>query len=197
MLLDSGATKTCAGKRWLKMFLELLDSELRALMEEREEKRNFKFGSDAVFQSRKEVIIPIKIGNLIEKINVSIVDTNIPLLLSRADMHKLGFTIDFENDLVTTSKTGETFKAEKSSKGHLALSFIPFAMDDSVLTMEDDDADTKKLKIEKVHKIMGHPKYENLLSLYKHSSDNDKETMDLVKEVSEEYQACLKFRRTP
>ena len=43
--------------------------------------------------------------------------------------------------------------------------------------MEDDDKEGKKWKIDKVHKIMGHPKYENLLSLYKHSSNDDKQTL--------------------
>ena len=90
-------------------------------------------------------------------------------------MEKLGFSVNFENDIVTISKTGETFKAERSSKGHLALAFVPFSIDDSVLAMEDDDNEEKKRKIEKVHKIMGHPIYENLLSLYKKGSNDDQD----------------------
>ena len=44
---------------------------------------------------------------------------------------------------------------------------------------------------------MGHPREETLLSLYKASSDNDKETLKLIKEVSEECEPCQRFKRTP
>ena len=44
---------------------------------------------------------------------------------------------------------------------------------------------------------MGHPKYENLLAIYKNSSDADKDTLELIKEVSESCEACMRFRRTP
>ena len=52
-------------------------------------------------------------------------------------MEKLGFTVDFENDLITTSRTGERLKAERTINDHIALPFVPFAIEESVLVVEN------------------------------------------------------------
>ena len=44
---------------------------------------------------------------------------------------------------------------------------------------------------------MCHPSCEILTNLYKNSSENDQETLDLIKEVSESCEVCIKFKRTP
>ena len=85
-ILDSAATKSVSGKEAMENILRLVDEETKEKVEERCEKRNFKFGNQTKYPSLKEVVLPIKIGGLVSKIYISVVDTNIPLLLGRSDM---------------------------------------------------------------------------------------------------------------
>ena len=47
----------------------------------RKESENFRFGSSDIYKSEENYEIEVEIGNLKEKIRVSVVDANIPLIL--------------------------------------------------------------------------------------------------------------------
>ena len=107
MILDSGATKACAGKKAVQELINILDDETKDKIEYHEENRNFKFGNDKVFHSCKGIIIPIKLGKLSDKVHFSVVDANIPFLLGRPEMKRLGFVVDYDNNSVKIKKTGQ------------------------------------------------------------------------------------------
>ena len=73
----------------------------------------------------------------------------------------------------------------------MALPFTSFSIDEEVLAVNEITREEKVRKVEKVHKIMGHPREEALLSLFKNSSDDDEETIGVVKEVSKNCEACI------
>ena len=197
MILDSAATKTVAGKVWFDNFMKHLNEEMRKKIKVYRDQRYFKFGNETRYPSLKEVVIPIRIGRLVSQLNVSIVDANIPLLLGRHDMQKLAFTVDFKNDIVFLERTKEKFELERTSKNHLALPFIPISIDEEALCLNDISKDEKRKKIEKVHNVLCHPRPDILLNLFKDSSQNDKESLELVKEVSDRCKVCKTHKRTP
>ena len=60
-----------------------------------------------------------------------------------------------------------------------------------------EECDPNKKKITKIHKVLAHPKGEILKHFFKNSSDNDKETLQIVDEVHEKCDICRKFRKSP
>ena len=115
MILDCGATKTVAGHLWMTQFLDFIDKDTKEKIKTTKEKRMFRFGNNVSFPSMKEVSIPLTIGHLESQLHISVIDATIPLLLGRSDMEKLGFIVDFEKNIVKTSRTNETFALEKTN----------------------------------------------------------------------------------
>ena len=57
--------------------------------------RENRFCNSVRYPSRKEVSIPQKLGQLKSTLHISVVDANIPLLLGRPDLKKLGLVINY------------------------------------------------------------------------------------------------------
>ena len=113
IVIDCGATKTVAGRYWMDNFLEIVDKDFKEKIKYTKENRIFRFGNSVRYPSKQEISIPFKMGQLESVLHVSVVDANIPLLLGRPDLKKLGLVINFENDSVFTTKSLETFSLAK------------------------------------------------------------------------------------
>ena len=64
MTENSNKTKTGAGSMWMKNYMDMIDDDTKQKVEERKEKRNFRFGNNIKYPSQKEVTIPLKLGKL-------------------------------------------------------------------------------------------------------------------------------------
>ena len=198
MIVDSGTTKTVAGSDWMKKYLESIPTEEQKSIEKHSEERFFRFGNSVRYPSKREVIIPVKLGKLEEKLHVSVVEASIPLLLGKPDLKRFGFVIDFEDETVFITRTHELFPLETTVNGHLAL---PLAgeniLDDEVFLMNDCDKTEKIKKVSKIHKVLAHPLPHILKYFFKNSSDNEKEVLEAVDSVTDNCDVCRRFRKSP
>ena len=121
MIIDSGATKSVAGRRWIKDFLTLMTNSERKNLTWKRENRHFRFGNSIRYPSRVEVLLPINLGDYASVIYVSIVDADIPLLVGAPDLKRLGLTINFEKDKAFVSKTKEYLDVSKDENNHWTL----------------------------------------------------------------------------
>ena len=197
VIIDCGTTKTVAGKYWMENFLEIAEGEIKDKIVKNKEKRFFRFGNSVRYPSKQEISIPFKLGQLESILHVSVVDANIPLLLGRPDLKKLGLVINFKNDTVFTTRTLEIFDLEKTTKGHLALPIFDVSTDDEIMLLENCSREDKFKKIKKIHEVMCHPKADILTNFFLDSTDNDEETLQLIKEVSIKCDVCVKFPKSP
>ena len=85
-ILDSGCSRTVCGQNWLKCFEDSLDEGVS--IKKRSSCATFKFGNGGPVQSLKKVVLPVTIGNDKISLETDVVDTDIPLLLSKAAMKK-------------------------------------------------------------------------------------------------------------
>ena len=144
MIIDSGTTKTVAGKNWMKTYLEFLSDEEKEKIKTEPEERFFRFGNSARYPSKEEVKIPLKLGKLETFLNISLVDASIPLLVGKADLKRLGFVVNFEEETVFVTKTFETFALETTLKGHLALPIKEEeSLNDEIFLMTESDQEEK------------------------------------------------------
>ena len=198
MILDSGTTKTVAGSQWMKDYIDTRDQEQLKDISKRPERRYFRFGNSVRYPSYEEISIPLQLGRLETFIKVSVVNAPIPLLLGRKDFKRLGLTINFETETVFVSKFSEIFSLETTLQNHLALPLADAeTLDDGVFIIDECNNVDRKKKIQKIHQVLAHPKADILKRFFKNSSDNSKDILELVDEVSEECDICRRFRKTP
>ena len=99
-ILDSACTKTVAGNVWLVEYLATLSSDDLRMVKEKGSKAAYLFGDGIENRSEKCVTIPVWLDAKPVTIDVEIVENTIPLLISLADMKRMGMIIDYTRDLV-------------------------------------------------------------------------------------------------
>ena len=116
-VLDSGCSHTVCGQNWLKCFEDSLDEGVS--IKKRSSCATFKFGNGRPVQSLKKVALPVTIENDKISLETDVVDTDIPLLLSKATMKKPSTVTDFNKD--TTMMFGKQQPLVKTTSGHYAI----------------------------------------------------------------------------
>ena len=119
-VLDSGYSSNVCGKLWLDNYLKTLDQEDRDEIYYSSGKKLFTFGCGTQLKSKGECIIPAFIADRRVKIKTDVVDSEIPLLLSRNEMKNLGAKIDLKNDRAEIF--GKTVLINVAHSGHYSLS---------------------------------------------------------------------------
>ena len=96
-VLDSACTKTVAGEKWLEEYKNTLDlEEIKAAEATLEQSKSvFRFGDGVETKSKFSIVVPAQIGAKMIKLKIEIVPCDIPLLISKPTMVKLGMVIDF------------------------------------------------------------------------------------------------------
>ena len=85
-VLDNGCSSIVCGKLWLDNYLKTSDQEDRDKIYYSSGKKLFTFGCCTQPKSKEECIIPAFIADRRVKIKIDVVDSEIPLLLSRNEM---------------------------------------------------------------------------------------------------------------
>ena len=206
-LLDSGASKTVAGRMWLDNFIEGLPEKEKEKVKFSPSKSSYKFGDGTKIQALQNVVIPAKMGNTYIRINTDVVDKEIPLLMSRETMKKARMKIDCYNNRAQVFG-GEELILNETSKGHWIIplteglqmlqKFEKGTIENITLNLYECQ-DNKKLA-KRMHSNFAHPSSERLIRLVNSADEkwsNNNELKDAIKEVTERCVICRKHKKTP
>ena len=120
-LLDSGASATVCGEQWMRKYEYSLTSSEQLKIQEESCHQVFRFGdSDPIICTTRKNI-PIRICGDDIMLWTYIVKNDIPLLLSRTTMSKMGCQIDFKHDEIRLF--GKTKKLLITDSGHMIIPF--------------------------------------------------------------------------
>lgn len=91
----------------------------------------FKFGGGTCLKSKGEFSIPAVVAEKAVSIKIDVVESNIPLLISRTAMKKAAIKINIENDIATV--TGMEVALNLTTSGHYSIPIdktveVPVAM---------------------------------------------------------------------
>ncbi len=200
VILDSGCAKTVCGNVWLDCFIDTLpENRVKAIKVEKGI-NTFRFGNGGNLTSLKHVILPCTIGGRNVSLNVDVVDSDIPLLLSKAAMKKANTKLDFKND--TVEMFGKKQQLNCTSSGHY---YIPLTKKMSVSVKESEVLFIKNLEsktflekkkiAEKLHRQFSHPSTGKLTRLVKNARITDSEFLDIVENFSGNCEVCQRYKK--
>ena len=199
-IIDSGCPKTVAGKPWLDAFIESKGDDIQ--VKRRKEKEYFRFGPSKVFMSSENYEIEVSIGTLKDKIKVSVVETNVPLLIGLDYQKKWGMIIDIGRNEIHIRKSDETFKISgKESHWTLPIQQESLHARAKNLVFHVDIESLSDLKLRKhivkVHKNLAHKSEEQLVKLFKMAGKDSKNIKKVIKDVVDTCSICKRFKKTP
>ena len=119
-LLDTGASSTVCGRTWLNVFIDSLPPSEAAEIKTEQCNVAFRFGDGNKVIAQQLVSIPVRMFGKRLTIKTHVVDSDIPLLLSRQTMKELDCVIDICQNKVFAMGGEEPILDTQS--GHLVVS---------------------------------------------------------------------------
>ena len=207
--LDTGCTTSVAGENWLRIYLESLPTSCSKLVRGPfSSEKWFKFGNEGMLKSKCKYVLPAEIGDNSVMIEVDIIDSDIPLLLSKEAMKKAKMKIDLEDD--TAIVLGKRITLDTTSAGHYVIPLLSKAdgkhiNDDQVFQMEDllsvdligAQTDDKMKALDKLHRQFGHRPKDSFVNLLKSADVWSSEMSDLIDNIIDNCEGCIKRKRNP
>ena len=158
-LSDTCCARTVAGEKWMQAFLHRLwksGKQFYVL----EECQGFRFGPGPKIDSVQAVVVPTSLGSkdTMVYLRISVVDHDVPLLLSRRVLQDLGSVLDLGKGEVAFSQLGAKQHLITTSSGHVGF----YIWDDAMQAQPDDPdlweqlvADDRELKFVKYVRTEG------------------------------------------
>ena len=213
VVLDSGASGTVCGLNWYECFLETLPDQVRKKIKIKDGKRTYKFGDGNKLQSLCCVTLPCVIDGIRVDIITDVVDSDIPLLLSKAAMKRAKTKLNFENDTVVM--LGRKLKLNCTSSGHYYVpltrplptrencNLVMFvkeieSMCNIVCFVKEIESKSTPEKYEiakKLHRQFSHPSGKKLCDLVIDAGVRDAEFIKILKELPHSCEICLRYKK--
>ena len=121
-VIDTACTRTVCGEKWLSNYLDKLTEDKKKGVTETVSGKNFRFGDGKIVKSFKLVKLPAKIGVKKCHIEVEVVKSDIPLLLSKFSLKKAGTILNLHNDKAVMF--GRSIDLQFTSSGHYCIDIL-------------------------------------------------------------------------
>ncbi|CAE7731164.1 unnamed protein product, partial [Symbiodinium sp. KB8] len=141
-ITDTACAKSVAGTVWLQQYSDCVEQS-QGKPELIRESEAFKFGTGKVHHSAFHVLVRFKLGDKVIEMKTSIINGDIPLLLSKSALAQLGMVYDVAENRADFTKVGlNQFPLVTTSSGHPAIPIVPARPDDrcTKLAIEDHGA---------------------------------------------------------
>ena len=201
-VLDCGCVKSVCGSKWFEIYGQTLSDNEQKSVSEENSYNCFRFGvGGPIYNSKRKVKFPAKIGNKDIFIEADVIDCDIPLLLSKESMKKAQTVIDFNND--NAVMLGQKIKLNFTQSGHYSIPLCNFQeafvsiTENVFLKIEEMDYEKRLKAFKNIHIQFGHAGEVKLHNLLKQANVKDKEIFDLMSLVDKTCETCARFKRTP
>ena len=198
-VLDSACSSTVCGKTWLHSYLSSLKENDREKVLRREGHKIFKFGGGTKLKSVGEYELPVCIVGKPVTVKTDVVDSDIPLLLSRTAMKEAGVKLDLEND--TAVIMGQNVALNFTTSGHYC---IPVDKSETVpveevnlIKLEELEPEKLKSALLKLHRQFAHPPHRRLVALLKDARVWKDEFEGHLLEIEQKCNLCKAYAKTP
>lgn len=202
--LDTCCTSTVAGEKWMKAYLNGLPPEMRCKVKgPMTGKKCFQFGNQGVLRSQGKYVIPAVVAGQEINIQVDVIPSDIPMLLSKEEMKKQGMTIYMLEDKAEVR--GKMLSLNTTSAGHYLLPLNSSLDTDMccnieeicVVDLKNTSVEEKMQALKKLHKQFGHRPKQSFVDLLKSAQVYSEEMSSMLDKIIEGCEGCIKRRRNP
>ena len=199
-VLDSGCTKSCAGKRWFTSYCESLSDDELNQIQTQETQSVFRFGDSPPVVASEKVLLPIKLGNKDILLETEIVPSDIPLLLSKETMKRAKAKMCYEKDKIELF--GEEQDMLCTTSGHYAVPIgkssikVPSEEMKSTIVLFSQKDNDKKAIAKKLHTQFCHPSATKLIQTIENSGNNDLDLKKAIEEVTLNCDICKRYKKS-
>ena len=197
-VLDTACASTVCGLQWFDEYVQQNHDSSVTLIKP-EGSCSFKFGAGPVITSLGTYEIPITLAGVNVKLVTDVVNSDIPLLLSKNSMKKAGIMIDMNTD--TARIFGKTVPLDTTSSGHYCVPIsVEYSVEEVAEVMstrktESQPSSTEsqpsktelKSNLMKIHRQFGHPSQVKLKALLTDANQWNEEHKVALDEV---YSQC-------
>ena len=200
-VLDSACSSTVCGSLWMDDFLASLSPSDREKVKNENSEKTFRFGGGETLTSLGAFLIPATVADKKIMIKTDVVDSNIPLLLSKDAMKKASMKLDLEND--TAQIFGTNVVLNETSSGHYC---IPIrnemaetkTIHESVNEVHIGTDDKKKYRaLLKLHRQFAHPSQGKLKLLLQDAKVWNHDVQEKVEKIYKRCEICKRHSRAP
>ncbi|CAE7615546.1 GIP [Symbiodinium sp. CCMP2592] len=139
-ITDTACSRTVAGTQWLQEYMDRIGED-GAQPELSKECEAYKFGTGRIHYSSFSVLLSFSLGDKIVQLRASIIPGDVPLLLSKTVLGKMGMIYDVSVGCADFTHVGlRNYKLLATASGHPAIPIVPAKPAhgfNSVLPVED------------------------------------------------------------
>ena len=139
-ITDTACARTVAGTQWLQEYIDRVGED-GGRPEMSKECEAYRFGTGRIHYSSFSAMLSFSLGEKIVQLRASIIPGDIPLLLSKTVLTKLGMIYDVSQGAADFTALGlKDFKLLSTPSGHPAIPIVPAKLASgctSVLSIED------------------------------------------------------------
>ena len=121
--LDTCCSSSICGEQWLEFYFDAITPEMKTKVSgPHKSDKKFMFGNQSTLSSSAKYTLPVQIAGEDNLIEVDVIKSDIPLLISNKDMKNLGMVLDMKND--TGTLNGKPLKLKPITGGHYKVELI-------------------------------------------------------------------------
>ena len=207
--LDTACTTTVAGENWIQIYLESLPAYARKQVQGPfPGEKCFKGVGQEVLVSLARYIIPAEMGEHPVMIEVEVVKSDIPLLLSKEAMKKAKMVLHMDEDYAEIF--GRKVMLDTTSAGHYVIPLLNRKTsseinDDQIYNIEEilvvdfstASKEEKAQTLQKLHKQFGHRPKDSFVTLIKTAGVWTDDMAAILDKIIDGCEGCIKRRRNP
>lgn len=198
-VLDSACSSTVCGQKWLESYIDSMDHTDKEKIIRRDGHKVFKFGGGTKLKSLAEYEVPANLAGKQVKIKTDVVESDIPMLLSRSAMKDAQIKLDLVND--TAEIFGEDVTLNFTSSGHYC---VPIDRQENVsvenvcaVNLESLSPDDCYKTLLKLHRQFAHPPEKRLVALLKDAGVWEDKYKEVLAQIQSNCDLCKVYSKTP
>ena len=202
--LDTCCSQTVCGEKWLKIYLDNLPSPLHnKVTGPMPANIKFRFGNNQSLTSKEKWCLPIFLGDKLTSIEVYVISSDIPMLMSKSDLQKFNAILYMAQDKAMIN--GKMVELKTTSAGHFIVNLLEDGEAGDILYLEDifavnllaADPKTQLKSLQKLHSQLGHRPKQAFISMLKHADTWDPSFSKMIDKIIDGCEGCILRRRNP
>ena len=197
--LDTCCTSSVAGDKWTRIYLQSLPENLKRKVEgPLDSQKSFVFGNQGKLKAKAKYKIPVKIGGELNLITIDVIDSDIPLLLSKSEMKNIGISLDMKNDKGYIND--KPLMLTTTAAGHYTVDLLHSSEEIEEVNIAEIDMENKEMQMKaltKIHRQFGHRPKRQFVMILKEAGKWQDKFSSMIDEIMNKCEGCILRKRCP